>query len=128
MRISNLWMAGAVALAAGASMAADEPPRASGGQTAAAQGVEQGSGTNPEQGGGTVLGSDGGLAGGTTIGSGVDTTGGTAGMVVDEGTIMRPLAAQGMNAVPEKKKDTAPRRKQLYGINPRADDVKNPTR
>jgi hypothetical protein len=85
-------------------------------QTSAAHGIQSGSGTNPYQSGGSVVGSDGGQAGGTTVGSGADTLDENIGVTVDEGTVMRRLTRKG---------DAAPvqRRRQLYGLNPKADDA-----
>jgi hypothetical protein len=98
--------------------AADAPPRT---RTPAEESVDQGSGT-VANGGAAPLGSSGGTTGGTTIGSGVDTTA-TPGLAVDSGTVMRPLSAQGRNAPAPKKEQ---RRKQLYGLNPKADDASPP--
>jgi hypothetical protein len=112
--------AGMMAAAACAAMlaCAEDPQPAQ--QTSAAQGIQTGSGSNSYDGGGNVLGSDGALAGGTTIGSGVDTTGGSAVLTVDEGTLMFTLAPKAADRARTK---AAPRRKQLYGLNPHADDT-----
>jgi len=102
---------------AGAALA-DEPVRNA---TPAEQAVEQGSGTAalgpgaPDARGGTTNGT----TNGTTIGSGADTTA-TPGLAVDEGTVMRPLSAQGTNRAGTL---AEPRRRQLYGLNPKADDA-----
>ena len=91
--------------------AAEEPGTRS--STPAEESVQQGSGTAAN-----AATSPTGDAGGTTIGSGVDTAG-ESGIAVEEGTVMRPLSAQGRNA--PLKSGTA-RRRQLYGLNPKADD------
>ena len=95
-----------------AACAADEDavPRNS---TPAEESARQGSGTAAND-----AAAPSGDAAGTTIGSGSDTTG-TPGLAVGEGTVMRPLAAQGRNGV---RPPETPRRKQLYGLNPKADD------
>ena len=98
-----------------AAFAADPPPRE---RTPAAESIEQGSGTVAN--GANTLGSPAADAGGTTIGSGADTTG-SPGLAVDEGTVSRPLAAHGRNGLAPQK--DVPRRKQLYGLNPKADDA-----
>jgi hypothetical protein len=110
----------ATAMAMGATLAlaafaADTPPRV---ETPAAQSIQEGSGTVAN--GANALGAPAADAGGTTIGSGADTAG-SPGIGVDAGTVSRPLAAQGRNGLAPKK--DAPRRKQLYGINPKADDA-----
>jgi hypothetical protein len=108
----------AMAIAAGfvlAAQAADPPARQ---RTPAEESIEHGSGTVAN--GASTLGAPTADAGGTTIGSGADTTG-SPGLAVDEGTVSRPLAAQGRNGLAPKQ--DVPRRRQLYGINPRADDA-----
>lgn len=110
--------AAAMALVAGLALgasAADAPPRV---QTPAVESIQQGSGTVAN--GANTLGAPAADAGGTTIGSGTDTTG-SPGLAVDEGTVSRPLSAQGRNGLAPKQ--AVPRRKQLYGINPKADDA-----
>jgi len=98
------------AVVSAAAPAADMPRDRN--ATPAEESVQQGSGTTSNA--ATVPPGD---AGGTTIGSGSDTTG-TQGLSVSEGTVMRPLSAQGRNGLhpPE-----PARRKQLYGINPKAE-------
>jgi hypothetical protein len=91
---------------------ADTPPE-NRAQTPAEQAVEQGSGTS--------------LGPGGSNGSGATTTGygdakSSAGISVDNGTVMRPLSAQGRNSVVPKDTPEPPRRKQLYGLNPKADE------
>jgi len=98
-----------------AAHAADTTPRV---QTPAAESIQQGSGTVAN--GANALGAPTADAGGTTIGSGADTTG-SPGVAVDQGTVSRPLSAQGRNGLAPTR--DVPRRKQLYGINPRADDA-----
>ena len=115
---ANRLCAAMLALCAGAALAAgaaDMPPRV---QTPAAQGIRQGSGTVAN--GANTLGAPTADAGGTTIGAGADTAG-SPGPGVDEGTVSRPLAAQGRNGLAPKQ--DVPRRKQLYGLNPHADDA-----
>jgi hypothetical protein len=56
-------------------------------------------------------------SGGTTTAPGAGRV--SPGLAVDEGTVMRPLSAQGTNRAGT---ETPPRRKQLYGLNPKADD------
>ena len=105
---------GAVLVAAFTSAAALAAPQdGARNQTPAEQSVEQGSGTGAL--GPGVPNVSGGTAGG---GSGA-TTSGPPGLAVDEGTVMRPLSAHGTNRAG----DQAPvRRKQLYGLNPKADE------
>jgi hypothetical protein len=95
-----------------AARAGDEPQGRQ--STPAEEGVQQGSGTAAN-----AATAPTGDAAGTTIGSGSDTTG-TPGLAVGEGTVMRPLSAEGRNGL---KPAQAPRRKQLYGLNPKADDT-----
>ena len=103
----------ATMLAAGipaAAPAADAPRERH--ATPAEESAEQGSGTASY-----AATSPQGDAGGTTIGSGADTAG-TPGLAVGEGTVMRPLSAEGRNGL---RAPEPARRKQLYGINPKAD-------
>ena len=109
--------AATMALCATVALAASAADTSSRAQTPAAESIEHGSGTVAN--GANALGAPTADAGGTTIGSGVDTTG--SGAAVDEGTISRPLSAQGRNGLAPKQ--DVPRRKQLYGINPKADDA-----
>jgi hypothetical protein len=81
--------------------------------TPAEESVQQGSGTAAN-----AATTPAGDAAGTTVGSGSDTTG-TPGLAVGEGTVMRPLSAQGRNGL---RPPEPARRKQLYGLNPKADD------
>lgn len=113
--VAAMALCGAMALGA---YAADPAAR----QATPAEGsIGNGSGTVAN--GANALGAPAADAGGTTIGSGADTTG-TTGLGVDEGTVMRPLAAQGRNGLAPKQATRAtPRRKQLYGLNPKADDA-----
>ena len=92
--------------------AAADPPAARN-STAAEENARQGSGTAAN-----AATAPAGDAGGTTIGSGAD-TGGTSGLAVEQGTVMRPLSAKGRNAP---RKEEPARRTQLYGLNPKADD------
>jgi hypothetical protein len=110
-------MRAAMALFAAAGIAtawaADEGRNA----TPAEQSVDNGAGTNAPN---AATGSSRAMAGGT--GSGADTTG-SPGVAVDEGTVMRPLSAQGRNGVARKDVSPEPhRRTQLYGLNPKADE------
>jgi hypothetical protein len=99
------------------AIAADATPR---NRTPAEEGVQQGSGT-VANGGAAPLGSSEGTTGGSAIGSGADTTA-APGVAVDSGTVMRPLSAEGGNGLRPKKSE--PRRRQLYGLNPKADEAK----
>jgi hypothetical protein len=111
------WTAAIAALGAAAAFAADPPqPQAPRTTTPAEEGIRNGSGTAAN--GGELLGSATADAGGTTIGSGADTAT-TPGLAVDTGTVMRPLSAEGRNGL---RPPGEPRRKQLYGINPKAED------
>jgi len=87
--------------------------------TAAEESVQQGSGTAAN-----AATSPSGDAGGSTIGSGSDTAG-APGLAVSEGTVMRPLSAQGRNGLGPPQ---PARRKQLYGLNPKADDKETAAR
>lgn len=112
LHAATLVLGASLALAA---HAADTQPRV---QTPAAESIRQASGTVAN--GADTLGAPMADAGGTTIGSGADTTG-SPGVGVDEGTVSRPVAARGRNGLAPKQ--DVPRRKQLYGINPHADDA-----
>ena len=112
LRVTTMAWCATFALAAHA--ADPSPPQ----QTPAAESIEHGSGTVAN--GADALGAPKADAGGTTIGSGADTTG-SPGVAVDEGTVSRPVAAKGRNGLAPK--EDVPRRKQLYGINPHADDA-----
>lgn len=112
LHAATLAVCASLALAA---HAADTQPRV---QTPAAESIQQGSGTVVN--GADTLGAPTADAGGTTIGSGADTPG-SPGLAVDEGTVSRPVAARGRNGLAPKQ--DVPRRKQLYGINPNADDA-----
>ena len=115
IRILHCAMLAALAGPAFAAPGAPDPaqPRAS---TSAEHSIEHGSGTVAN--GGSMLGSSEGTTGGSTIGSGTDTTS-TPGLAVDQGTVMRPLSAQGRNAT---RAPQPSRREQLYGLNPKADE------
>jgi hypothetical protein len=91
-----------------AAPAADAPRERN--TTPAEESVQRGSGTASNA--ATSPPAD---AGGTTIGSGNDTAG-AQGVAVGEGTVMRPFSAQGRNGL----RSQPARRKQLYGINPKA--------
>lgn len=104
-------LAGAVLAAAIPVAAQDAQERRS---TPADDGIRQVSGTATN-----AATSPPGDAGGTGVGSGTDTSG-APGLAVGEGTVMRPLSAQGRNGL--RAPDPA-RRKQLYGLNPKAADA-----
>jgi hypothetical protein len=106
----------AVAVAGSAAYAADAPTRMA---TPAEESARLGSGTAATNGNVAVESSQG-ETGGTTIGSGTDTAS-TPGLAVDQGTVMRPLSASGTNRTPKREE---PRRAQLYGVNPKADDAR----
>ena len=115
LKAAMLALSSAMALAA---YAADPPARQ---PTPAEESIGNGSGTVAN--GADTLGAPAADAGGTTIGSGADTTG-APGLGVDAGTVMRPLSAKGRNGLaPKPAPREAPRRKQLYGLNPNADDT-----
>lgn len=115
---ANRMHAAMLALCGGAALGASAADTAERVQTPAAESIRQGSGTVAN--GANALGAPTADAAGTTIGAGADTAG-SPGLGVDEGTVSRPVAAQGRNGLVPKK--DVPRRKQLYGLNPNADEA-----
>jgi len=108
-RLLATMLATALPVAVYAAEEQPEPRNA----TPAEESVQQGSGTAAN-----AATAPTGNAGGTHIGSGADTAG-TPGLAVGEGTVMRPLSAEGRNGL---RPPETPRRKQLYGLNPKADE------